>query len=49
MYSLSHLASGKIDDIENRKLLINALVNSVYVHQDDDGGHRLKVIFNVNN
>lgn len=49
MYFLSHLKNGNPDDLEYRKLLVNAMVNSVYVYADDNGGHKLTVIFNVSN
>ena len=49
MYFLSHLKNGNIDDIEYRKLLVNAMVNSVYVHTDDDGSHKLTIVFNASN
>ncbi|MCL2638894.1 MAG: recombinase family protein [Oscillospiraceae bacterium] len=48
MYFLSHLIKGseKLDDIENRKLLINVLVNSIYVYDDKKSA---TIIFNVSN
>jgi len=49
MYFLSHLKNGNPDDLEYRKLLVNAMVNSIYVYADDNGGHKLTVIFNVSN
>ncbi|MCL2855756.1 MAG: hypothetical protein FWE21_09100 [Defluviitaleaceae bacterium] len=51
MYFLSHLksASRDVDNLENRKLLVSVMVNSVYVYEDDEGGHKLTIIFNVSN
>lgn len=49
MYFLSHLKNGNPDDLEYRKLLINAMVNSVYVYVDDDGGYKATIIFNASN
>lgn len=49
MYFLSHLKNGNLDSLEYRKLLVNAMVNSIYVYADDNGGHKLTVIFNVSN
>ena len=49
LYFLSHLVKGNIDDFENRKLLINLMINRVYVYTNDDGGHKLTIIFNVTN
>jgi len=49
MYFLSHLKNGNLDELEYRKLLVHAMVNSVYVYADDNGGHKLTVIFNVSN
>ena len=47
MYFLSHLkkASADVGNLENRKLLVNVMVNSVYVYEDDEGGHKLTIIF----
>jgi hypothetical protein len=44
MYFLSHLRSGNIDDIEYRKLLVDTMVNSVYLY---DGYYT--AIFNSSN
>ncbi|AFM43395.1 site-specific recombinase, DNA invertase Pin [Desulfosporosinus acidiphilus SJ4] len=49
MYFLSHLRNGNLDELEYRKLLVNAMVNSIYVYSNDDGGHKITVIFNVSN
>jgi len=48
MYFLSHLKKqcGDLGSIENRKLLVNALVNSVFVYDDDK---KVTIIFNVSN
>jgi DNA invertase Pin-like site-specific DNA recombinase len=48
MYFLSHLLKGSenLDDIETRKLLINVLVNSIYVWNDNK---KATIIFNVSN
>jgi len=50
MYFLSHLVKGSenLDDIENRKLLVNVLVNSIYVYEN--GGNKdMTIIFNASN
>lgn len=50
MYFLSHLKNGNINDLGHKKLLVNVMVNSVYVYQNEDGdGHTLTVIFNASN
>ncbi len=49
MYFLSHLRNGNLDDMEYRQLLINAMVNSIYVYSDEEGDHKITVIFNVSN
>jgi DNA invertase Pin-like site-specific DNA recombinase len=48
MYFLSHLVKGSesLDDTETRKLLINVLVNSIYVYGDKKSA---TIIFNVSN
>ena len=48
MFFLSQLKKqcGDLDNIENRKLLVNVLVNSVYLYED---GNKATIIFNVNN
>ena len=48
MYFLSHLKKqcGDLSNIENRKLIVNALVNSVFVYDDDK---KITIIFNVSN
>lgn len=49
MYFLSHLKNGDPDELEYRKLLVNAMVNSVYIYSGNDGGHKVTIIFNVSN
>ena len=44
MYFLNHLKSGSIDDIECRQLLINSMVNGVYLFE----GY-FTVVFNSRN
>lgn len=46
MYFLHHLKKGNIDDPDYRKLLVNVLVNSVYLYEDDN---RATIIFNASN
>jgi hypothetical protein len=41
MYFLSHLRNGNINDIEYRRLLVDSMVNSVYIFDD-----YLTIIFN---
>jgi len=48
MYFLSHLKNGDIDNIDYRKLLVNAMVNSVYI-SGNDSDHILTIIFNASN
>jgi len=50
MYFLSQLVKGceELDDIKNRELLVNVLINSVYVYENE-GGHEVTVVFNVSN
>ena len=46
MYFLSHLRNGNLDCLEYRKLLINVMVNSVYIYSDKN---KATIIFNVSN
>lgn len=49
MYFLSHLKNGNLNDLEYRKLLINTMVNSIYVYTDGDGGYKATTILNASN
>ena len=49
MYFLSHLKNGNPDNLEYRKLLVSAMVNSIYIYVDKDGNQKVTIIFNVSN
>ena len=47
VYFLKKLRCGSIDDIKYRRNIISTFINAVYVFDDDDGGHRLSVVYNI--
>jgi uncharacterized protein (DUF433 family) len=49
MYWLESFKLGDVDDFEYRRRIINALVHSVYVYDNDDGGKRIVLNFNTSN
>lgn len=46
-YWLSSFKSGNVDDGEYQRRVIDTLVNSVYVYDDEDGGKRIVFTFNL--
>lgn len=46
-YWLSSFKSGNVDDGEYQRCVIDTLVNSVYVYDDEDGGKRIVFTFNL--
>ena len=49
MYWLESFKNGDIDDINYKKKVINTLLHSVYVYDNDDGGKRIVLKFNTSN
>lgn len=47
MYWLYSFKSGNINDTEYRRRVIDTLVNSVYVYDDEDKGRRIVFTFNI--
>jgi DNA invertase Pin-like site-specific DNA recombinase len=47
MYWLHSFKNGDVDDISYRRRVIDTLVNSVYVYDEDDGGRKIVLTFNV--
>lgn len=46
-YWLSSFKSGNVDDEDYQRRVIDTLVNSVYVYDDEDGGKRIVLTFNL--
>ena len=46
-YWLTSFKSGNIDDEDYQRRVIDTLVNSVYVYDDEDGGKRIVLTFNL--
>ncbi len=46
-YWLTSFKSGNVDDNEYRRRVIDTLVNSVYVYDEDDGGKKIVFTFNL--
>jgi hypothetical protein len=49
MYWLTLYKDGDVDDENYRKRLVNTLLHSVYVYDNDDGGRRIVLNFNTSN
>ena len=47
MYWLVSFKSGDINDVEYQQRIIDTLVNSIFVYDNDDGGRRIVLTFNV--
>ena len=47
MYWLTSFKSGDIQDIEYQRRIIDTLVNSIFVYDDDNGGRKIVLTFNV--
>lgn len=47
MYWLISFKSGDINDVEYQQRIIDTLVNSIFVYDNDDGGRRIVLTFNV--
>lgn len=47
VYWLSSFKNGDIDDVHYQQVLIDTLVNSVYVYDNSDGGRKIVVMFNL--
>ena len=46
-YWLTSFKSGNVDDEDYQRRVIDTLVNSVYVYDDEDGGKRIVLTFNL--
>ena len=46
-YWLTSFKSGNVDDEDYQRRVIDTLVNSVYVYDDEDGGKRIMLTFNL--
>lgn len=47
IYWLTSFKSGDIRDIEYQQRIIDTLVNSIFVYDDDNGGRKIVLTFNV--
>lgn len=47
IFWLSSFKNGDIDDVHYQQILIDTLVNSVYVYDNDNGGRKIVVMFNL--
>lgn len=43
---LSSFKNGNIHDVHYQQVLIDTLVNAVYVYDNDDGGRKIVIVFN---
>lgn len=47
IFWVSSFKNGDIDDVHYQQVLIDTLVNSVYVYDNDKGGRKIVVMFNL--
>ena len=47
IYWLESFKQGNINDIAYQRKIIDTLVNSIFIYDTDDGGHKLKLLFNI--
>ena len=47
MYWLTSFKSGDIQDVEYQRRIIDTLVNSIFVYDEDNGGRKIVLTFNV--
>lgn len=47
IFWLSSFKNGDIDDVHYQQILIDTLVNSAYIYDNDDGGRKIVIMFNL--
>lgn len=47
MYWLYQFKSGNVEDVEYQRRIVDTLINSVYIYDDEDSGRKIVLTFNV--